>query len=132
MDRTACTEPQCLYKGALYLYLFFASLRKAIYSFVMSVRLSVWNNSVPNGRILMKFDIRVFFRKSAEKIQVALKSDKKGGTLHAIQYKFFIMSRSFLLSIKKHFRQKFVEEIKTHILCSVAFFFENRAVYEII
>ena len=21
MDRTACTEPQCLYKGALYLYL---------------------------------------------------------------------------------------------------------------
>ena len=23
MDRTACTEPQCLYKGALYLYLLF-------------------------------------------------------------------------------------------------------------
>jgi hypothetical protein len=22
MDRTACTEPQCLYKGALYLYLY--------------------------------------------------------------------------------------------------------------
>ena len=22
MGRTACTEPQCLYKGALYLYLF--------------------------------------------------------------------------------------------------------------
>jgi len=25
MDRTACTEPQCLYKGALYLYLFLYS-----------------------------------------------------------------------------------------------------------
>ena len=23
MDRTACTEPQCLYKGALYLFFFF-------------------------------------------------------------------------------------------------------------
>jgi hypothetical protein len=23
MDRTACTEPQCLYKGALYLYLLY-------------------------------------------------------------------------------------------------------------
>jgi len=23
MDRTACIEPQCLYKGALYLYFFF-------------------------------------------------------------------------------------------------------------
>jgi len=25
MDRTACTEPQCLYNGALYLYLYFYS-----------------------------------------------------------------------------------------------------------
>jgi len=28
-------------------------------------------------------------------------------------------------------RTKFLEELKTHILCSVIFFFENRAVYEI-
>ena len=28
------------------------------------------------------------------------------------------------------FQIKAVEEIKTHILCSVTFFFENRAVYE--
>jgi hypothetical protein len=26
MGRTACTEPQCLYKGALYLYLFYFAL----------------------------------------------------------------------------------------------------------
>jgi len=26
MDRTACTEPQCLYKGDLYLYLFYCLL----------------------------------------------------------------------------------------------------------
>jgi hypothetical protein len=29
------------------------------------------------------------------------------------------------------FQTKVVEKIKTHILCSVTFFFENRAVYEI-
>jgi hypothetical protein len=29
------------------------------------------------------------------------------------------------------FHTKFVEKIKTHILCSITFFFENRAVYEI-
>jgi hypothetical protein len=35
----------------------FAKLRKATISFVMSVRLSAWNNSISTGRILMKFDI---------------------------------------------------------------------------
>jgi len=29
------------------------------------------------------------------------------------------------------FQTKVVEKIKTHILCSIFFFFENRAVYEI-
>ena len=28
MGRTACTEPQCLYKGALYLYLLYCGYRK--------------------------------------------------------------------------------------------------------
>jgi hypothetical protein len=28
MGRTACTEPQCLYKGDLYLYLYIHYLRK--------------------------------------------------------------------------------------------------------
>jgi len=31
----------------------------------------------------------------------------------------------------KIFQTKVVEELKTHILCAVTFFFENRAVYEI-
>jgi hypothetical protein len=34
----------------------------------LSVRLSAWNSSAPNRRIFMKFDIRIFFRKSVEKI----------------------------------------------------------------
>jgi len=31
----------------------------------------------------------------------------------------------------RNIQTKFVEKIKTHILCSVNFSFENRAVYEI-
>ena len=41
-----------------------------IYHVCMSIRRLAWNNSVPIGRIIVKFDFRVFFffRKSAEKI----------------------------------------------------------------
>ena len=35
----------------------FTTLRKATVSFVVSVRLSAWNNSASTGRIFMKFDI---------------------------------------------------------------------------
>jgi len=34
----------------------------------------------PTGRIFMKFDIFSIFRKSVEKIEVSLKSDKNTGT----------------------------------------------------
>ena len=57
----------------------FAKLRKATISFVMSVCPSAWNNSNPIGRILIKLDISAFIRKSVEKIQVQLKSDKNNG-----------------------------------------------------
>jgi len=36
----------------------------------MPVLLSAWNNSDPTGRIFIKFDIWVFFRKSVEEIQI--------------------------------------------------------------
>ena len=55
-----------------------AKLRKETISFVVSVclfRLQE-NNSVLTERIFMKFDILLIFRKSVEKIQYALKSDK--------------------------------------------------------
>jgi hypothetical protein len=35
----------------------FAKLQEATNGFVMSVRLSAWNNSAPTGRIFIKFDI---------------------------------------------------------------------------
>ena len=44
-----------------------------LFSFVMSIRPSAWNNSAPTGRIFMKF--HSIFEKSFEKVQVSLKSD---------------------------------------------------------
>jgi len=43
----------------------FSKLEKVTISFIvccsLSVYSSIWNDSVPTGRIFMKFDIRVFF-----------------------------------------------------------------------
>ena len=52
--------------------------------------------------------------------------------LHQGRCTFLIISRSVLL-ILKMFQTKVVEKIKTHILCSVTFFFcpKNLAVYKI-
>ena len=108
----------------------FATLRKATVSFVMSVRPSVWKNSATTGWILMKFHIW-FFRKSVEKIQVSLKSDNNNG--YFTWRRFHIYDNiSLNSSYKEMFETKVVEKIKTHILCPVTFFFENRAVYEVI
>ena len=57
------------------------------------------------------------FLKCVKKIQVSLKSDKNNGTLQKDQYTFFIISRSLLLRMR-NVSYKFVEKIKTLILCS--------------
>jgi hypothetical protein len=44
------------YDNRVYILGTIAELRKATSSFVMSICPSAWNNSAPNGRILMKFD----------------------------------------------------------------------------
>jgi hypothetical protein len=41
----------------------FETVRKATVSFVMSVRLSGWNNSAPTERIFVEFYVAVFFEK---------------------------------------------------------------------
>jgi hypothetical protein len=53
----------------------FTKLRKAATRFVMSVRLSVWNNSALSGQIFMKFDIWMFFENRSRKSSCS-KSDK--------------------------------------------------------
>jgi hypothetical protein len=59
----------------LYLYLSFLFKRvrkiakKATISFVISVRLSTWNNLVPNGQFFIKFDIWVFLKNLSRKFK---------------------------------------------------------------
>ena len=74
----------------------------------MQQRGSHWTNFQENLYVII-------FRKSAQKIQVSLKSDKNNG--------YFA---------REMFQTKDAVEIKTHIFCSVTFFsFENCIVYEI-
>jgi hypothetical protein len=44
----------------------------------------------------MRFDVLSAFRKSVDRIEVSLKSDKNNGTLHKDQHKFFVIPRSVL------------------------------------
>jgi len=102
----------------------FSKFRKATISFVMSVRLSVR----PHGTTRLPLDgfswdltfEDFFFFKSVQKSQVPLKSD----TLHEARYTFVIIYRSFLIRMR-NVSYEFVEKIKTHILCSVTFFFRK-------
>ena len=73
------------------------------------------------------------FRKSVEKIQVSLKSDKNKGTLHEDQYTFFIISCSFRIRMRNVSDRSCRENQNTHFVVSNFFFPppENRAVNEI-
>jgi hypothetical protein len=72
----------------------------------------------------MKFYIWGFLRKSVAKIQVSLKSDKSKGYFTWRPKYIFIISRSFLLRTR-NVSDKIVENIKTHILFWVTFFFRK-------
>ena len=97
---------------------FFGKLRKATISFVMSVRLSAWNNSASTGRIYVKFGIWIFFE-NIEKIQVSLKSDKNESYFTWRSIHIFLSNLAKFFLEWEIFQTKFVQKIKTHILCSV-------------
>jgi hypothetical protein len=82
--------------------------RKATVKF-RHVRPSAWNNSASTGRIFTKFGIYSISRKkkSVEKIQVSLKSDKNNG--YVTWRPMYIFDNTSLNSYKndKCFRQKF-------------------------
>jgi hypothetical protein len=74
----------------------FAELRKATFTFVMSVsasvRLSAWNNSVPTGPIFMKFGIGLFFENASRRLMFRLNQTRITGNLYEDQYVFLIIS----------------------------------------
>jgi len=56
---------------------------------------------------------------------------RRKGTLHEDQYTFLIISHSVLLRMR-NVSNTVVQNIKSLILCPVNFYFENRALYEIL
>ena len=102
----------------------FAKLQKATIIFVMSVRLSAWNNSAPTGRIFMKFDTSVVFENVSRKLKFYENRTMITGTLHEEQYIYLIISRSFLLRVSM-FQTKVVEEIKNTHFCVQYLFISN-------
>jgi hypothetical protein len=120
----------CLLRSLTFLGAF-AKLRKATVSFVMSVRLSVRMEQL--GSHWTDFHEIWYwriFRKSVEKIQVSLKSDKSKGyfTWRPI-YIFLSYLADFFLEWEM-FQTKAVEKIKTHILFSITFFLKSCCLWE--
>jgi hypothetical protein len=109
----------------------FANLRKATISFIVSVRPSVRIEQLgSHWRDFLQIWYLSIFRKSAEKIQISLKSYKNNGYFTWIPIHFW----SYLIHFLKWeiFHKNVVQKIKTtHILCLITFFLENRAVVEI-
>jgi hypothetical protein len=62
------------------------------------------------------------FKKYEEKIQVSSKSDKNNGYFTWRRNAYLIISCSVLIKIR-NISGKSLEKIKTHILCSITFFF---------
>jgi len=99
----------------------FGKLRKATINFVMSVR-SHGTTRLP----LDGFSWNLIFEdlsKICETIQVSLKSDKNNsGTLVKTNIHFWSHLAHFFLEWET-FATELVEKVKTHILCSIFFFF---------
>jgi len=70
------------------------------------------------------------FRKCVEKIQGSLKSDKNNGYFTCASI-YIYNHISFNFSYNENASDYIVGKIKTHILCAITLFFQNRAVYEI-
>jgi hypothetical protein len=81
---------------------------------------STWNISAYTVWILIKFDIKVFW-KSVKKIQVSLNYDKNNGCF--MWRPFHICDKScWILLRMKNVKMKVVGKIRTHVLCLITFF----------
>ena len=78
----------------------FAKSQNATISFVVSVRLSAWNNSAPTGRILIKFGIRDFFENLSIKVKAHETPTRILGTLHEDVFIFMTISLQILLRMR--------------------------------
>jgi hypothetical protein len=94
--------------------------KRQLFASCLSARPSALNHSSPTGRVYMKFEIWLIFRKYEVKIQFWLKYDKNNG--YFTWRPVYVYDNTELGSSQKekHLR-KIVEKIKSHILYSVPF-----------
>jgi hypothetical protein len=92
--------------------------------------LSAWNNSAPTGWIFKKFDIYGFFENLLGKISFRYNLTRITGTLYEDHYTFLIISHSIILRMKSVQEKCRRENQNVHFMFN-HYFFENRAVYEI-
>ena len=86
----------------------------------MYVWSSAWNSSAPTERIFTKFGIWGLIENLSRKFKFHGNPTRITRTLHKVQFTFLIISHSVLLRMV-HVSDRFIEKIKTHILCSVTF-----------
>jgi len=91
----------------------FAKLGKATISIVISV--------YPSVRIFIKLDIRLFFKNLLRKFMLHDNLTRISGTLHETNRQLWSYLAQFFLEWEM-FQTKFVQNIKTHVLCSITFF----------
>ena len=101
-------------------------MRRAIISFVMSIRLSAWYNSAPTGWIFVKYDIWVlFFENLSRKLKFHYNLTTITGTLHEYRYTFLIISRSVLLRLRNVSDKSCRGTQNTHFMLSKFFIFSR-------
>ena len=111
----------------------FAKLWEATICFVvyrMSFCLAVCNSDPIRRSFYVIWRLKLF-RKSIQKIHDALKSGRNN---QHVTWRPIHIFKSYLPKFfpeLEMFQSKVVEKIKTHIFCSIHFFFENRTVCEI-
>jgi hypothetical protein len=99
----------------------FSKFRKATISFVvpilcLSVRPSAWKDSSLNGRIFMKFGLRLFFDNMLRKLKLYYDMTRMTGTLHGGIRTFVAISRSVILRIRNISGKVCRENQNTHFI----------------
>ena len=104
-------------------------MRKVTISFFMSACPSAWNSSAPTGMIFMKFYIWALFENMSKKFKFPSIMMRITGSLHEDQYTLITTLAQFFL--EWDVSDKNCKENQNKYIMFNSFFFENRAVYEI-
>jgi len=90
---------------------------KVIISFIMSVCLSMWNNSAPTGLIFMKFDIWGFSKNLLRKFRFHSNRKRITGTLHQRDLcTFMVISPWILLRMRNVSDRSYRANHNTHFV----------------